>query len=364
MSSDYLTQAGHSDNDTYPVDLRVVEAVTARPTSPSELDVAHWGERFRLTPRERDVVRLLASGHSTIASIAAQLGLSENTVHNHFKNIFRRTRTHSKADLLALLLSDRVEREMEAQALVRRPAVLLCERGVTRCRELGDALRERGMRVRGASSCAEITALLDEHRTDVVVIDAVPCSGNDLAGLRDFLRTRRGHPAVIVVVNEALRTEHPWLMDGTGELIDGRDDNLDIDRILFAVLERFVDSPYERNRLVRVPSDLPADLDGRNDVKIENIGFGGAFVSLSPTMLGPAVGHRVDLRLALGRNHLEVSAEVRWRREPDTSTPTGLGVHFVDVAPEDQDHIEAFVRGRRARGPVPWPTESARESRP
>jgi DNA-binding NarL/FixJ family response regulator len=337
--------------------------VAPRTTCPSDLDVEHWGERFRLTPRERDVVRLLASGHSTIASIAAQLELSENTVHNHFKNIFRRTRTHSKADLLALLLGDRLERVIETQALVRRPAVLLCNRAVERSRALGDALRERGMRVRSANSAAEIGAMLDEHRTDVVVIDAVACSGADLAGLREFLRARRGHPAAVLVATSELRDTHPWIAEGGTELIECESDTLDIDRIVFAVLEQFVDSPYERNRLVRVPSDLPADLDGRRGMSVENIGFGGAFVSLTPTMSGPSIGNRVDLRLDLDRDgHVAVSAEVRWRREGDPNAPTGIGVHFVDVTPEDQDRIETFVRGRRARGPLPWPTQSARES--
>jgi DNA-binding CsgD family transcriptional regulator len=57
-------------------------------------------EASRLTPRERDVlVHLLAGG--SYKKIAAALGLSTHTVHDHVKNIFRRLRIASRGELQA-----------------------------------------------------------------------------------------------------------------------------------------------------------------------------------------------------------------------------------------------------------------------
>lgn len=49
-----------------------------------------------LTPRERDVLRLLGCG-CTQAQIAARLGVSPNTVISHLKNAYRKLDVHNAA---------------------------------------------------------------------------------------------------------------------------------------------------------------------------------------------------------------------------------------------------------------------------
>ncbi len=56
-----------------------------------------------LTPRQREVLWLLADGRST-AQIAEQLGISVNTVRNHEQNILRRLGTHTQAGAVAAAL--------------------------------------------------------------------------------------------------------------------------------------------------------------------------------------------------------------------------------------------------------------------
>jgi DNA-binding CsgD family transcriptional regulator len=53
-------------------------------------------ERSGLTPRELDVVRLLAQG-CTYQRIADRLGISEGTVTSHIKNLYRKLDVHSAA---------------------------------------------------------------------------------------------------------------------------------------------------------------------------------------------------------------------------------------------------------------------------
>ena len=49
---------------------------------------------IRLTPREADVLQLLAMCH-TYDGVSGCLGVSRNTVASHFKNIYRKLRVHS-----------------------------------------------------------------------------------------------------------------------------------------------------------------------------------------------------------------------------------------------------------------------------
>jgi DNA-binding NarL/FixJ family response regulator len=57
-------------------------------------------ELERLSPRERDVVRLLALGRP-VQEVAATLKLSANTVRNHIKSVFAKLRVNSQVALLA-----------------------------------------------------------------------------------------------------------------------------------------------------------------------------------------------------------------------------------------------------------------------
>ena len=103
------------------------------------------------------------------------------------------------------------------------------------------------------------------------------------------------------------------------------------------VVEHFVDSPYERSRVLRVDTELPARINDAVQGEIGNVGFGGAFIALRERSLMEAarfgIGARVRVEFNLqDRQRLDVQGEVRWRR--DTSRPAaeaGLGVQFVEM---------------------------------
>ena len=69
-----------------------------RGTSPPDLDST-------LTPREREVIRLVAQG-SNSSQIAAELYLSPATVRTHVRNAMVKTQSHTRAQLVAIVLGD------------------------------------------------------------------------------------------------------------------------------------------------------------------------------------------------------------------------------------------------------------------
>ena len=64
--------------------------------------LAAIAERFGLTAREADIMGLYAQGRSR-AFISTQLVISENTVRDHLKNIYRKLDVHNKQELIDLI---------------------------------------------------------------------------------------------------------------------------------------------------------------------------------------------------------------------------------------------------------------------
>lgn len=74
---------------------RVMESIH-RPTGPSELD--------QLTPREVNILSLLAAGNS-YKMVAAQAGISIDTVRTHIKRIYEKLHVHSVTEAVAKYLT-------------------------------------------------------------------------------------------------------------------------------------------------------------------------------------------------------------------------------------------------------------------
>jgi DNA-binding NarL/FixJ family response regulator len=78
------------------VDPRIVGLLTHLKRPPADA---------RLSPREREVVQLLANGF-TGAEIAEQLVLSPDTVRTHIRNAMERCRAQTRSHLIAIALRD------------------------------------------------------------------------------------------------------------------------------------------------------------------------------------------------------------------------------------------------------------------
>lgn len=63
------------------------------------------GRRFDLSARERQVVLLLARGH-TFPRISDELGVTMNTIRSHARSIYRKLDVHTRQELVDLVESE------------------------------------------------------------------------------------------------------------------------------------------------------------------------------------------------------------------------------------------------------------------
>ena len=94
----WLTLHAERLGDSSPV------SVIIEPTRPVEI-AQLVADAYGLTRRERDVVQLLASGHSR-HEIAVSLNLSPHTVDDHVKRVFGKLDVHSRSELTYRLFLD------------------------------------------------------------------------------------------------------------------------------------------------------------------------------------------------------------------------------------------------------------------
>ncbi len=101
--------------------------------------------------------------------------------------------------------------------------------------------------------------------------------------------------------------------------------------------------PTERREHQRV--ELVAEITATSEANFfagftENISEGGVFVS---TLAPPDVGETIDVTIAIeGEEPLRLQGVVRWIREDETG-PTGCGVQWVDLDPEQRRRLQELV---------------------
>ena len=79
----------------------------ARPPQTAEHEPQR-GENDELTSREREVLELMVQGVTSNRKLAKQLGVSENTVKFHVRNILDKLRLHTRAEVVGYTLRKRI----------------------------------------------------------------------------------------------------------------------------------------------------------------------------------------------------------------------------------------------------------------
>jgi DNA-binding NarL/FixJ family response regulator len=112
-ADDYMTKP----LDTDELVARVRRALTRSEAAGRSSNGRPTGAASRLTPRERDVLRLLAEGLGT-AAIAERLYISPKTVGTHVQRILAKLHMHSRAEAVAFAYREGLVDDVSAHAEV------------------------------------------------------------------------------------------------------------------------------------------------------------------------------------------------------------------------------------------------------
>jgi len=101
---DLLDAIGRGEPGLTPVLARKLLQEFARPVQPS----SHAHDPDALTEREREVLELLVEGITSNRKLARQLGVSENTVKFHVRNILDKLHLHNRAQVVSYAIRNKI----------------------------------------------------------------------------------------------------------------------------------------------------------------------------------------------------------------------------------------------------------------
>lgn len=326
----------------------------------NEIDL--YCSHHRLTPRESEVVAILAEGLVKIKDVALRLGLSPNTVNNHVNSIFMKTKTKSKSELLAGLLNYVSNELQQARYFKQSPRVLLLEQDKNQQKLLSEKLESVGCRVAAVETQSQLESVLQRPMPHFVVANLDAIKGSTSQFLHLVVRLTC---AQVILLGDRNQLRDKWrvMHDGAIELLPNP---VDIQHLVEVLFSHFIEDDTEKSRFL---SSLRRGISAANtkvatdDVKLtrDNLGAGGMFLSLedlTKVLSGPVnVGDQLELKLRFEKlNETFVAkGQVVWCRSPGEETfgKPGVGVRFTQLTRWQRDHLTDFLRENKILSYIP-----------
>jgi len=319
--------------------------------------LSKFAEHYRLSKREVDVVSAIVTHHTNIKQIAARLGVSTSTINNHLNNIYEKTETTSKAELVTRILLGFINKQSSWKGIQKIPHVLVVDDESELCNIVDDELSGRGLKVFKCSNPLEVPELITQLNLDFVICD-IRMPGIDGMELLELIRkTHKYIPYVVFVTGHSDYTSEIACDRGAVGIMQKP---VDYDELFRLMMQHYINNLTEQGRSVLANDRLSRFMCNGHYLNSANIGFGGAFIPVDfdqkdvPKELQE--GSRFSLIFALSGNDKKISAvtEVVWKRESKKENlPSGVGVRFVNISDEDKDHISEFVRNNKIVSYIP-----------
>jgi len=134
---------------------------------------------------------------------------------------------------------------------------------------------------------------------------------------------------------------------------------IDFDKLFFMIMERFVESPYDGNRLYRTKTDIEAKTKTNLNLVVKDIGYGGAFLNVNSETMEEhshafAQGNAIEFTFHLDDNPIKIKGVVVWVRHKNSYMySSGMGVRFTSMEQSIREKIEEFVRRKKIISFIP-----------
>lgn len=316
----------------------------------------NFAERHQISRRETDVIEAILNEHSNIKDIANQLELSPSTVNNHLNNIYDKTNTSSKAELVSKILSEVVSRYKDCNLLRRTPRVLVLDDEPDLSEGLAAILQKRGFRVHTSSNAQEAIEKVYELDLDFVVSDIRMPGRDGFDFMASLKQSHKYNPKVIFITGHSTYNLAQAQDMGAVTIIQKPIDN---ELLIKCLLENYIEDNFERESYLNLAKKYPGFSAEKIPLEPTQVGFGGIFVPLAYKKgrgVPLDIGSRVEIIFSLPTQLREIPTvtEISWVREiSEAGLIPGIGLKFVNISEPDIEEVRKYVRERKIRAFIP-----------
>lgn len=323
-------------------------------------EIQEFAGRFKLSPRETEVLGLLADRIVSLKDISAKLSISPSTVKNHLNSIFDKTKTSGKSELIGEFMHYLFGQWRDRQLFERTPTVLVVDDEPELCEILKKSLEERGLRVQVATHPSEAFDAIYSNEIDFVVSD-IRMPGFDGIELLKKARTlHRTRPAFAMITGASgYRKDEVMDYGAVGMMTKP----IDYDALYVMILESVLDQekllPLSKTEVIARPFDESLHLEA------EQVGVGGFFLPMESLRMrnsdfteGARIKFQAILNGALGP--VDIIGEVAWvRPEKIGELEPGAGVRFLYLTDDASHCVEEVLKETKTISFIPMAKQAS-----
>lgn len=320
--------------------------------------------KFELSRRETQIFGLITEGVISLKELAHHLSLSPSTINKHLNNIYEKTKTHGKAELLSQFVQFCSEKNQCIEPFIRAPRVLIVDDEIEICEILGASLSDRKVEVFHTTNPLEVKNLILENDIDIVLSDIRMPVMDGFEMLRDLRDGDVHSPAVVFITGfSSYQDEVLYDQGASGVLKKPIDEDelyrMILDQYYCDVLGKIFFQTQDQGNKNSFP------MLNESDFELGNLGSGGAFLVVPKESLIShshwKLGSRFQMTFPMGDSQRKVTslAEVVWKRvDSSDGLKNGVGVRFIDLSLYTRNQLLDFVRAKDIRSYIPMGSPS------
>lgn len=325
------------------------------------LEIEGFAAEAKLSRRETDILTTLLRNITNSDEIAADLGISTYTVNNHLKNIFEKTATSSKTEILACFLRYSADCIRKRGLFIRKPRVLIIDDEALIGEYLVTGLRELGMCAYSTTNPTHAVDMISVYNIDFVICDIRMPFMNGLEVLKAVRKLYRCWPHLVFITGFPGHSLEECLHEGATGFIEKP---LNLDKLFRTIMGHLVEAVDEKLKLLEIEVTAPISIDQPIKPPLHHIGFGGIFCHIEAsqqTATNIKPGSLINLQLILPEQTyaMPLFGQVVWQRLlQDEQKLPGVGIKILNMPERDYMAFQDWARKHVLTSFIPIGCES------
>jgi DNA-binding NarL/FixJ family response regulator len=294
----------------------------------------HWG----LSDREKELVILMSQGHTTQKQLAEQLHISPLTVRNHLENVYKKSGSSNKCDLMVMLFNGLLSEFSQLKTYVQDTSILVLDDEEKICSNMKASLELKNYPTDTLTDASKLKETLRQKSYDFVIMD-INMPPLDKSGLELLKEVRSEFDHVHFIL---MSGDYRYNTEGAMDVgaIKFLEKPFKVDEVIDVITAMQVDDLQKRYETFYASQNIAKTLDENFELEISYLGKGGLFIPMNDDHIQGhnfQAGQIISFEYTVPNTELKLVktvGKIHWVRESQPGKQAGLGIEVLFI-PED-----------------------------